>query len=969
LRPVAAARKIFYLPFLLPMVAVWLAAGARPALAQRPLQNAAPAPGQANTQRPYIENIYFVGNRTYPRDTLLAHIFSRPGDPYNPEGLRRDFHALWNTGYFEDVQLIVQDDPKNPNGKLVYFWVVERPVIRLIKYNGNKSVTESDILDAFKNAKLSMTNGVRFDPTKVTRAAVIIQELLAAHGRQFATVKPTFERIPAANAIVLTFNINEGPKVKVGKIEFTGNHAFKRSTLVYTMKNTRPYSIPLYLFYIPVMSKTYDEGKLDEDLETGVRAYYQNHGYFRVLVGDPKTKTVDYHRGGLPIPFLPLVGRQNGKRTDITIPIEEGSKYKLGNLYIVSSDPERGLFFKPDYLKRLFPLKAGDLFQADKVRKSLKTYGDLYGAWGYIDFSPQPSFDIDEKTKTVNLTLNFDQGKQYYVRRIEFSGNTTTRDKVIRRELLLNEGDLFNNHLWEISLLRLNQLGYFNELKPADADVKRDPKQGTVDILLKVKEKGKQSVGLTGGLSGIAGDFIGLNYQTKNFLGLGETLTFESELGNIQRQFVFGFTEPYLFDRNISTGFTLFSTFFSYDQAREYSLLLGQQVSIPANIAENYNINSKGFTVFASAPVRRFSFARLGLNYSLTKSTLSAFSSASQTLFEDIQFTSVAGPSQLTGIVASKVQPTISYSTVNNPINPTGGRSLFFGMGFEGGPLGGNVKEVTPSIEASYFHPINHHRNVLAFHLLGAFATGYGGDVMPPFDRFYVGGENEVRGFDFYSISPWVFLPTLQPTAITYFNPTMLGANGQPTQESLTVPLLHFVATRPGGDSQIVGNFEYRIPIVGNYFGMDLFYDAGLDGILRHSQLQLNPTALTSLRGDFPNANFPGLQIPAVLPIAPGTNFKLHTSTGIEFVVQLPIIQAPFRVYYAFNLNRQSTDVVEPPGAYFLNPAIQAGLPPHVFQSQILPQIDNALQSLSAHYAPFLFEQARTIRFTVSRTF
>lgn len=949
---------------------VWLGVGARPARAQRPLQNAAPqAPGQVNAQKPYLEHIYFVGNRTYPSDTLLAHIFSRQGDPYDPEALRRDFHALWNTGYFEDVQLIVQNDEKNPNGKIVYFYVVERPVIRRIRYVGNKSVTESDILDAFKQQKVGLSVDGRFDPTKVTRAAVVIQALLAAHGHQFATVKPTFERIPAANAVVLTFNIDEGPKVKVGKITIAGNHAFSSARIVRSMKHTRPYSIPLYLYYIPVMSKTYDEDKLDEDLETGVRALYQNHGYFRVLVRDPITHTVDVNRGGLPIPFLPLIGRKRGKRTDITIPIEEGSKYRLGNLFIVSSDPEKGLFFKPDYLKAIFPLKPGDLLDADKIRKALKDYHTLYGAWGFIDFTPTPSFDIDDKTKTVNLTLNFDQEKQYYVRRIEFSGNTTTRDKVIRRELLLNEGDLFNSHLWEISLLRLNQLGFFNPLKPEDADTKRDPKQGTVDILLKVREKGKQQIGLTGGISGIAGDFIGLNYQTKNFLGLGETLTFQSELGNIQRQFVFGFTEPYLFDRPISTGFTLFSTYFSYNQARETSLLLGQQISIPSNIAENYNIDSKGFTVFVSSPIRRFSFARLGMNYSLTKSSISAFSTASEILFQDIQFTSVAGPSQLNGIVSSKIQPTISYSTVNDPLNPTGGKSLFLGVGFEGGPIGGNVKALTPSFEASYFHPINHRRNVLAFHLLGAFATGYGGEVLPPFDRYYIGGENEVRGFDFYAVAPWAFLPTLQSTTVTYFDPTLLNSNGQPTQRSLSVPLLHFVATRPGGDTQMVGNFEYRIPIVGNYFGMDLFYDAGIDGILRRSQLELNSTALTTLNQDFPNSHFPNVRVPTILPVAPGTNFKLHTSTGIEFVVQLPIIQAPFRVYYAFNLNRQNATVVEPNGAYFLNPAIEAGLPPHVFQSQVLPQLNTALAAQSGHFAPFLFEQSHSIRFTVSRTF
>ena len=130
--------------------------------------------------------------------------------------------------------------------------------------------------------------------------------------------------------------------------------------------------------------------------------------------------------------------------------------------------------------------------------------------------------------------MEFDQQKQFFVRRIEFSGNTTTRDKVIRRELLLDEGQVFNNRLWELSILRLNQLGYFDPIKPENADLKRDVKNGTVDIRLKVKEKGKQSISFTGGVSGLAGSFVGFSYQTNNFLGLGETLTLSAQIGNIQ---------------------------------------------------------------------------------------------------------------------------------------------------------------------------------------------------------------------------------------------------------------------------------------------------------------------------------------------------------------------------------------------------------------------------------------------------
>ena len=182
-------------------------------------------------------------------------------------------------------------------------------------------------------------------------------------------------------------------------------------------------------------------------------------------------------------------------------------------------------------------MKKGEIFSVAKVRKAIEDYTKLYGNFGFIDFTAVPDTEVHDDTKTIDLTFAFDQQKQFFVRRIEFSGNTGTRDKVIRRELLLNEGDMFRNNLWELSLLRLNQLDYFEAVKPENAEIKRNVKQGTVDILLKLKEKGKQSISLTGGVSGFAGTYIGLTYQTNNFLGLGETLTLSGQVGTLQRTF------------------------------------------------------------------------------------------------------------------------------------------------------------------------------------------------------------------------------------------------------------------------------------------------------------------------------------------------------------------------------------------------------------------------------------------------
>lgn len=926
-------------------------------------------PAESNAPQYVIERIEFIGLRRIQRDTLLARIFSRPGDPYNPDSLRRDFQALWNTQFFEDIRLEVENSPDQPNGKIVLFYVSERPIIRRIEYKGNKSITESDILDAFKDKKVGLSVESQFDPTKIKHAEVVIKELLAEHGRQFATVKPTYERIAATNAVKLVFNIDEGPKVKVGTITIVGNKAFSSRKIIRSMKHDRPISIPLYLTDIPIMSRTFDRPKLDEDLEVGVRGLYQNHGYFKAVVDVKDLKTVTQNKGGIPIP-IPGIGAQHGKATNITVSIEEGAQYRMGKLVFRSADPDQGLIFKPEFLQRVFPLKQGDIFDADKIRKSLDDFRKLYGDYGYIDFNADPSFDIDDTKKVINLTLQFDQQKQYFVRRIEFSGNTTTRDKVIRRELLLDEGQVFSNRLWELSLLRLNQLGYFDPIKPENADLKRNVKAGTVDIRLKVKEKGKQSISFNGGVSGLAGSFVGFSYQTNNFLGLGETLTLSAQVGNIQTDIRLGFTEPYLFDRPISTGFTIFASKLDYNTAREEGLLLGQQVAIDPALQENYNTNSKGFTAFASYPLRRSAFTRIGLQYGWSTTNITPFSQSATLLFDFTKFTSLAGPSALNGIRMSSITPTISYSTVDSPVNPTHGRSIYYGTTFTGGPLQGNVDTISNTFTMSYYHPTYHRRNVIALRVQGAEITGFDGREVPPNNRFYLGGEQDVRGYEFYTISPFVFIPYSTTENVEFYNPQHLNQAGQPTLETLPVNILEYVPTRPGGDLQGVFNAEYRIPLVKSYFIMSLFNDLGLNGTVR--QVQLDPSAIALLQDQYPNADFPNTHVGTNLPVASGTNFHPHTSAGVEFDFQIPIIQAPFRIYYAFNYLRLTETIVPPTGAFYVPPAEREALQQlGVYDTQIVPQLQNFLLETrsSQTIPPGLLEQRSSLRFAVSRTF
>ncbi len=973
----AARSYSFFLPGLRAIAAFSLvavsaclvpAAGAFPAPGQQTQQAATANPQEA----PLVERIEFQGNRRIRSETLRARIFSRAGDPLNNDALRRDFHALWNTQYFEDIRLEIQDSADKPNQKIIIFFVTERPIVRRIEYKGNKSVSESDILDRFKDRKVGLSIESQFDPTRIKKAEVVLKELLAEHGRQFATVKPTYERIPGTNAVKLTFTIEEGPKVKVGKIIITGNTAFSGRRIIRTMRNSRPIAIPLGpLGYIAVLSKTFDRPKLDEDLEIGIRGLYQDNGYFKVLVKDPVVQTLDVN-GGL-LGAVPLIGSKHGKATNITIPIEEGERYHMGTLHVRSADPDKGLSFKTEFLESIFPIKKGEIFSVAKVRKAIQDYTKFYGNYGFIDFTAVPDTDVHDDTKTIDMTFAFDEQKQFFVRRIEFTGNTGTRDKVIRRELMLSEGDMFRNNLWEMSLLRLNQLDYFEPVKAENATIKRNVKQGTVDILLKLKEKGKQSISLTGGVSGISGSYIGLTYQTNNFLGLGETLTVSANVGDLQRNISFGFTEPYLFDRPISTGFTIFTSSYNFDQARQTSLALGQQIQLNPNIVQNYSQNSNGLTLFASYPIRHLGFTRLGVTYGLTSTNIKSASTAATALFSVLQFQALTGPSALSGIHSSRLVPSLTYNTVNNPMNPTSGKSLFASFALEGGPIGGNVNSITQIVEAKYFRPNYHKHNVIAVRVLGAFETGFSGKVIAPYSRFYLGGEDTLRGFDTRTISPVAFIPQLTQTAVTFTDPTRLDGNGNPILRSITVPTVAYQTSFPGGDTQGVANLEYRIPIA-PHVAASLFFDAGATGALRRDQLQLGSSIFTQLQQQFAVAGV-NAPISRTLSLQPKTNFKLRSSAGVELVVQLPIVQAPFRIYWAYNINRMAQIMTAPKDQFPGDPnnpndpnwnPYKAGVPSQVWDSLVAPQILNLYNNPQRTN---FFDPVRTFRFTVSRTF
>ena len=915
-----------------------------------------------------------IGNRRIPKESVLARLFSHQNDLYDPEVVERDFNSLWNTGYFDNIRIERVDTPKCVQ---LVIYVKEKPTIREINYKGVSTVSQSDILERFKKAKVALSVESQYDPTKVKRAEVVLKELLAEHGHQFATIRTEVKTIPPAS-VSITFNVKEGPTVKVGKIKFDGNHNLSDRTLRRAMKNLKPIGIPHSIILENLFARTFDAAKLDEDTER-VRQAYRDRGYFKALTSEPTTHIRD--AGGLnPFTLRP----SKGKRVDILMPVEEGERYRLGSITFSGNKAVTNT----RVLRAQFSQKDGEWFNATLFGKGLDQLRKSYGELGYINMVGTPEPKIDEANKTISLNIDIDEGKPFYVSRIEFTGNTITRDKVIRRELMLEEGQVYNSRLWDLSILRLNQLNYFETLKAdQDSESRQNADDGTVDLLLKLKEKGKNSIGLNGGISGLSGTFIGLNYSTNNFLGLGETLSVQANIGDLSRNLSFGFTEPYLRNKPVSLGIQVFTNKTDYNPAKSYGIANNQSQNLTnaqQSLLTNYNTATTGLTVTTSRPLQhlwsRSGVARVGLSYSLSRSSVSTFNDNTRNVFQSLAFRSgVQGLNQLNGIVTSVLTPSFTFSSLDRAVGPHNGKD--FNVAVQVAGLGGNVKYYSPQMSYRQFFPMKglkknrEGHNVFGYRLQFAHVAGFGGEVAPPTNRIYSGGDQDIRGFDVRSAGPYTFIPTRLMFNLT--NPdgnTVPRDPSNPALGNVQIPLPVYRMVSIGGDTSVTANAEYRIPIV-SQVTFAFFTDFNLTFDAQSSQLRQSVAGQATIAGasygcpTFINGSCFGGQsvaFPTQLHVVPGTNFVPRMSNGVELQVILPIVNAPFRLYYAYNSMRLYKSVPQ-------ELAVPNSGPNNTFKS-FFPNSDaglftyqQAVQFYGADYQ--LREPRKTFRLTVSTTF
>ncbi len=419
-----------------------------------------------------------------------------------------------------------------------------------------------------------------------------------------------------------------------------------------------------------------------------------------------------------------------------------------------------------------------------------------------------------------------------------------------------------------------------------------DTDPGVIDITVRVPKRPDDCLELAGGFSGDAGSFVRATARAGTF-------SVSLEQGERLRSVQAAFATKSLFGSPVEGGVAIYGQRFKYNQARDSSLFAFQptipdfQLSFPDDLIK-YVEHSYGVTLFARRRVQKF--ASLGISYGFAVSDVRPLTAGTGDYFQSIGIMTTLLPVPLTGIKTSKVTPSFTYNTVDNAIRPTRGIAFLFSTAIAG--LGGTVRTIEPVVDAKFFTRGVMRRHVVALHLRGSMIAGYGGREAPPFDRYYAGGEGEIRGFDSWSISPMIALPGA--AAINALNPDGSQrteteiVNGVKIQVPITLPIPVYRVVSPGGDTKVVSNVEYRIPL-GGPVTLVLFNDAGVNRLTFVNQLRPVASRIDDLDTMFPQAGFPDNVLTA------GATEKVRMSTGVELQIFLKRIHAPLRFYWAYN--------------------------------------------------------------------
>jgi outer membrane protein insertion porin family len=760
--------------------------------------------------KPEVAEVQVIGGTSISSETVEYYLGVAVGEPYDPVTISNNFHRFWDSGLVEE--LIVEAEELSPGKFKVIVTVKERPKVTEWEFKGNKKLSNSTIKEKLDTAGVTMRRNTPLRMAEVQRYKQALRDVYGAEGYASASINPEIvEAGPVTRKVV--FGIDEGAKIKIGAIKFEGNDVFSDRSLRRSLKKLKQKSFLRFFGKKLVWSKE----SWGEDSEN-LKKYYMNRGYKDVLVGEPKVDLIARR------PDAPTQ-KEKGFRMEVTVPVQEGKKFRLGDLEIKGST-----VFPPTKLRRLYDVKLGRTYRYNLIEQGNEAIRNLYQSRGYIyAYTNQAAVDNPSEPDVTNVVINVYEGDRYRLGRMEFTGNTKTQEKVLRREFRLFEGDWMDMGAFRKSVFKMNQLGYF-KLTDDPLGFKFDDEKKLVNVTIKGQEVGRTDIQFGAGYSEIDHFFAQVMFNTRNFLGRGEILGVSVSSGSRQDTYSLSFTEPYFLDRRMVFGGSVYK----------------QQTTLT-----DYFRDSKGGSIVWGFSTSFFGQATLVYGYDdafVRYTTTRTLAAGQQPTFPhgrpvhlpykdeprpDLFFDTYSG-------VTSSLTPSIAFDSRDDPFDPSEGVTYFSRLRVAGGILGGDFNYFRPEVGASIYHPLTR-RYILAGNFEAGQIFPFGGSPIPVYDRYRLGGERSLRGFQYYSVLP-------RTKNGLYFN-TPAGA-------------------AEGGDRYLQVNLEFQIK-VGGPIKFIIFSDIG------NTWHEKQGWELSLMR----------------------------YSTGAELRIFLPMFQAPLRFIYGINMH------------------------------------------------------------------
>ncbi|OEU47528.1 MAG: outer membrane protein assembly factor BamA [Desulfobulbaceae bacterium S5133MH15] len=674
---------------------------------------------QSYTERDFrIASIAPEGNARIDSGAILRKIATKAGDTYDPTALRNDLKSIYKMGYFNDVQIDVSDTPK---GKKVTFRVIEKPVIQSVIFEGIDELKEEDIKDAANIKEHFILN-----PAKISVAEEAIHQLYKTKGFYNSQVNAQIS-YPNDQGAIVRFVIEEGEKIYIKEISVEGNVTFDDDELLDQIETGEK-----WIFTWLTEAGLLDMVKIEQDAARIV-TFYNNQGFLEAKIGEPEI-------------------RQEEEWIYLKFIVEEGPRFRIGTVEF-SGD----IIGMEEDMLDLLTIRDEEYVSRLSLREDILKMTDYYAESGYAFAGIRPVTTKSQVGNRIDVTFQIDKGELVYIDRITIKGNNRTRDNVIRRELLIAEGGVFDSKAIRQSTQALQRLSYFEEVN-ITPEPSLDPDR--MNVIIEVKEKSTGTFSIGAGYSSVDKIMLMGQISENNFLGRGDTLAFSANVSGVSQRFNLGYTNPHLNDSALSWGVDAFST------EREY---------------DDYTKDSKGGGIRIGYPI--WGRWKAYGNYSYTDTDLSDIApNASFIIKESADIH-----------VTSAVKFSLVRDTRNSLYGASRGSRNVASIKYAGGPLSGDAEFTKIEGSTSWYFPIVFST---VFHIKGAAGQVFENEPgkLPVYERFYLGGLNSVRGFEYGKISP--------------IDPTTLD--------------------RIGGDKMWYTNIEFVFPLLKTQ-GVHgaIFYDSG----------------------------------------------------------------------------------------------------------------------------------------------